>query len=532
MPARGQAAGRRERGPGLRGWISSGWLTRAQVVVDSPQQHPGGHGPRGTSLARSVRHFDPLHSPTLIAVGACIALAALSAAVLPTVPSYDPWSWIVWGREVSDPHLSFVVGGGPSWKPLPLIFTTVFGLFGGAAPTLWVITARAGGFVGLLFAWKLASRLTGGGRAGAFAGVLAVIGVVLTQDWLYYWFRGTSEPMLIGVSLWAIYSLLDGRHAQAFVVGVAASLIRPEWWPFIGLYGLWLWFKVPSVRLLVLAGWISIPVFWFVPAWIGSGDPFLAASHAAEYNGHLGSDPFRTVVGRGVNLQVLPALIFAIVAVAIGWLKDRDKVMLALGAGVAAWWVVVVGMTLDGYPGLERFFLPAAALTCVLAGVGMARLALLVGAWASAARPNAIAVAVAAVLVLVSVPFTTSRWAAARAAEPAAAQAVTTLDQLSAAVAAVGGHHGVFPCQSSFAAVNHGVQTALAWKLHVTLNRVGTAMSAPGVDFIGPHNATDGSPAAVDPRLTRVQPLAQVGPWRVVRLTDPHVPALDACVGR
>jgi hypothetical protein len=532
MPARGQAAGRRERAPGLRSWFSSGPLTRAQAVVDSPQQRPGGGEPRGASLARSLRGHDPLHSSTLIAVVACFALAALSAAVLPTVPSYDPWSWIVWGREVSDPHLSFVVGGGPSWKPLPLIFTTVFGLFGGAAPTLWVITARAGGFLGLLFAWKLAARLTGGGRAGAFAGLLAVIGVVLTRDWLYYWFRGTSEPTLIGVSLWAIYSLLDRRHAQAFLLGVAASLIRPEWWPFIGLYGLWLWFKVPRLRLLVIAGWISIPVFWFVPAWIGSGDPFLAATHAAEYNGHLGGDPLRTVISRGIDLQVLPALIFAIVAVAIGWFKDRDKVILALGGGVAAWWVVVVGMTLDGYPGLERFFLPAAALTCVLGGVGITRLALLVGGLASAPRARAVAIVVAAALVLVSIPFTTSRWAAAWAAKPAAAQAVSTLDQLSAAVAAVGGHRGVFPCKSSFAAVNHGVQTALAWKLHVTLNRVGTAMSAPGVDFIGPHNATDGAPARVDPRLTKVRTLAQVGSWRVVRLTDPHVPALDPCVGR
>ncbi len=61
----------------------------------------------------------------------------------------------------------------------------------------------------------------------------------------------------------------------------------------------------------------------------------------------------------------------------------------------------------------------------------------------------------------------------------------------------------MLPCYSSFAAVNHSVQTALAWKLHTTLERVGTSMRAPGLDFIGPHNGTDGAPAAVDPRLTR-----------------------------
>lgn len=464
----------------------------------------------------------------------CVALAVLSAAVLPTVPSYDPWSWIVWGREVSDPHLSFAVSGGPSWKPLPFIFTTVWGLFGGAAPTLWVITARAGGLLGLVAAWRLANRLVGRGRPGAFAGLLAVIGVVLTQDWFYYWFRGTSEVVLIGASLWAIDRLIDGHRTQAFLLAVAAGLIRPEWWPFIGLYALWLWFRQPELkrwpmRLLILAGLCSLPCFWFVPPWVGSGDPFLAATHAAEYNGHLGSDPLRAVIGRGIDLQVAPALIAAIAAVAIGWWRERDRLLVAMGVGIAAWWAVVIAMTLDGYPGLERFFLPAAALICVLGGVGITRISLLAGGTFKQ-HTRAVAVGVAVVLVIACVPFTTTRYAAARAAEPSASQAVSILSQLSRAVAAVGGHEGVLPCRSSFAAVNHSAQTALAWKLHSTLERVHTVMSAPGIDFIGPHNATDGAAALIDPRLTTVQTLAHVGVWTVVRLTDPRLPP-SACVG-
>ncbi len=470
----------------------------------------------------------------VIAVAACVLAAVVSAAVLPTVPSYDPWSWIVWGREVSDPHLSFLVSGGPSWKPLPFIFTTVWGLFGGAAPTLWVMTARAGGLLGLVAAWRLASRLVGGGRPGAFAGLLAVIGVLLTQDWFYYWQRGTSEVVLIGASLWAVDRLLDGHRTQAFLLAVAAGLIRPEWWPFIGLYAIWLWLRDPAfrgwrMRLLLVAGLFALPFMWFVPPWVGSGQPFLAASHAAEYNGHLGSDPFRTVVGRGIDLQVLPALLAAIIAVAVGWLRDRDSVLLAIGAGIAAWWVVVVAMTLDGYPGLERFFLPAAALTCVLGGVGIVRLAQLAGG-AVADHGPAVGVAVALVLVLICVPFTTARVSEARASWPAASQAVTILDQLTGAVAVAGGHHGVLPCKSSFVAINHSAQTALAWKLHTTLERVGTSMRAPGVDFIGPHNAADGGRAAVDPRLTHERTIGHFGVWRIVALTDPRLPS-SACVG-
>src|SRR5690348_10165935 len=147
-------------------------------AVDSPQQRPPATGSvgsgesRGASLARSVR------SPMLIGVLACVVGAALSAVILPTVPSYDPWSWIVWGHEVFDPHTSFIVNGGPSWKPLPMVFTTIYGLLGGAAPTLWVITARVGGLLALWGTWKLTHRLAGGGWLGAFAGVLAAIGIV------------------------------------------------------------------------------------------------------------------------------------------------------------------------------------------------------------------------------------------------------------------------------------------------------------------------------------------------------------------
>ena len=61
--------------------------------------------------------------------------------------------------------------------------------------------------------------------------------------------------------------------------------------------------------LLIVGGLVSIPLFWFVPPWIASGQPFLAATHAHLYNGHLGSDRFLTVVRRGANLQVTPALV-------------------------------------------------------------------------------------------------------------------------------------------------------------------------------------------------------------------------------
>jgi hypothetical protein len=187
-------------------------------------------------------------------------------------------------------------------------------------------------------------------------------------------------------------------------------------------------------------------------------------------------------------------------------------------------------MVIAGYPGLERFFLPCAAIFCALAGAGVARVALLAGGMiGSLAWSRIAALAVVGAVLAVSIPLSSSRIDTARAQKGVASRAVKILDQLSAAVSAVGGHSAVYPCRSSFAAINHGVQTALAWKLHVTLGRVGTSLRKPGVLFIGPHNTIDGAPAPISARLTGMQQLAQVGVWRVLRVTRPG--HSSRCVG-
>jgi hypothetical protein len=501
-----------------------------QVLTQTPARPPGS-APTEPSGPRYLDWRAWLRSPFLVATVASLALAAISAAVLPTVPSYDPWAWISWGREVVDPHLSFAISGGPSWKPLPFLFTTVYALFGtAAAPTLWVITARAGGLLALVAAYRLGARLVGAPRwARVAAGLIAAAGVVVSQEWFYEMFRGTSEPMLIATSLWAIDRHLDGRYGWAYVLGVATALIRPEAWPLLLVYGAWLWWREPRLRALVALGLLSIPFLWFVPPGIGSGQPFLAAVHAKQYNGQLGGHPLFTVLRRGVDVQTVPILLAALVAVGLAWFRrPRDRLILALGAGALVWWVIVVAMTLDGYPGLERFYLPAAGVTCVLAGVGVVRVAELASRGiAHGMVPVAIGVVVA--LLAISLPFTAGRINEASRQKSVAGAAVTRLDQLSAAVAAVGGHDRVFPCKSSFAAVNHGVQTALAWKLHVTLGRVGTSMRHQGVMFVGPHDTIDGIAAPIARRLTQSRLLAQVGVWRVYRVTAPG--AAQRCVG-
>src|SRR3954447_20638297 len=74
-------------------------------------------------------------------VAACLGLGLLSL-LAPTPPTYDPWAWLIWGREVL--HLDLDTHFGPSWKPLPVLLTTPFAIFGGAAAAAPAPRARPG----------------------------------------------------------------------------------------------------------------------------------------------------------------------------------------------------------------------------------------------------------------------------------------------------------------------------------------------------------------------------------------------------
>ena len=182
--------------------------------------------------------------PVLIAV--CLVVAAISL-VTPSTPTYDPWAWIMWGREIA--HLDLVTEGGPSWKPLPILFTTPFSVFGDdVAPYLWLIVARAGGLLACVMTFRVARRLIGGGWYGVLAGTFAALALFSSFKFVRDAALGNSEALLAALVLWAFERHLDGRRDHALYLAFAGALLRPEVWPFLGLYGLWLWFAEPWLR--------------------------------------------------------------------------------------------------------------------------------------------------------------------------------------------------------------------------------------------------------------------------------------------
>src|SRR3954447_23857411 len=171
---------------------------------------------------------------------AVLGLTALSF-LLPAAPTYDPWAWIIWGREIM--HLDLSTVDGPSWKPLPVLLTTPFSLFGGLAPDLWLFVARAGAIAGVVMLFRLGRRF--GGIPG---GVAAAVPYAIASWTIRNGALGNSEGLLVALALGAVERHLDGRRGTAFALAFGAALLRPEPCPFLAFYGLWLLWRGPPLR--------------------------------------------------------------------------------------------------------------------------------------------------------------------------------------------------------------------------------------------------------------------------------------------
>ena len=224
---------------------------------------------------------------------AILAAAAASPLLVRTAPGYDPWSWLLWGREVAGGTLSTVAG--PAFKPLPVAVCALLAPLGSVAPVAWVVLVRAAAGVALWSAYRLGRALTAervglvaaadaprwAGRAG---GALAAIGVALAGRFALEASRGSEAPLVIAGALGAIACWRAGRLRAALALGAACALLRVEAWPFLAVAGVVAWRREPGARVLVAALAVAIPAAWFVPEWLGSGDVLRSGARARIAN--------------------------------------------------------------------------------------------------------------------------------------------------------------------------------------------------------------------------------------------------------
>ena len=342
----------------------------------------------------------------LALAGGAVVIAALSL-LIPSTPSYDPWAWIVWGREIV--HLNLQTTGGPTWKPLPVIFTTLFAPFGRAAPDLWLVIARAGALMAVAMVFKLSVRLTrqlatrftaattGLDRVTALgpallAGLIAAIGLAFSGGFISDNALGYSEGLMTALVLIAVERHLDGKPRQAFAIGFAAALDRPEIWLFWGPYGLYLWWKDPGGRRLVIGLFVLIPVLWFLPEYWGSGHFFRGVTRAQQPRSNspaFAKCPFCTeLVDHAWPTILLRIKVVAAIAVAVagvdlwrGWRSTgtaflssawarAEAAVAVMGIAGLAWFVVIAVLTQAGFSGNNRYLVLGSALIEIAGAVG------------------------------------------------------------------------------------------------------------------------------------------------------------------
>lgn len=446
----------------------------------------------------------------LRAPAACLGLAVASLP-LPATLSYDPWAWLVWGREVA--NLELDTTGGPSWKPLPVVVTTVLSAFGDHAETLWLVAVRTVGLLTLVAAFRLAARF-----AGPAAGLLAAGFLVLTPDsgprFLRLVTEGHGAPLSAAVTLWAVERHLDGRHDHALLLAAGLALLRPEAWPFLVAYAAWFCWREPARWRFVLPFLLVVPVLWFGGDWWGSGDPWHGADAAQVASGDV-LDRLGLGLRRVANLVAIPAWVAAGAAVVTARRRD-DRLLPRLGAAATAWCMVVVAMAVAfGYAALSRFLLPGAALLCVLAGVGAVRI--VVALRRRLGGPvGATAAWVVALVALASVAPRVVAMNTLVDETEARAELGQGLDQ---AVAQAGGAEAVLACGR--VAIDPLVVPRMAWKLDVPLGRVERELEAraAGVVFARVGGDLDEEVAAEEP--SRVAVLARSESWMVYTVDCP-----------
>lgn len=449
----------------------------------------------------------------------CLAGSAILLVLLPRSLAYDPWSWLIWGREIV--HLDLDTRqAATAVKPLPILADALFALTGSAAaPVLWLLVARAAGLLAIALAFRLGRRLGGVG-----AGLIAAAVLALSDEYLGYLFmRGMSEPFAAAAVLAAVDSHLDGRRRTTVGWLVIAGLLRPEAWPFLFCYCVWLAMRGPLWRRAgVVAIGVVVPASWFLIDLAGSGklsSSAEAAKHTSQGGPLLHHYPGLATFRETWHLMSGPVVVLFLAGLAwAGYCGVRDRRLnptLWLSAGALAWAVIDAALAQGRFAtGAPRYLLPGVALAGVAIGVSVVHAAAAmrrVSTWRGAAWTAGTVTTVALVLLaLPRIDKTRQQVDEGVRIERNFAHLQTSLTH---AVALAGGRTVVLRCG---AVTTDPFQVPLvAWTLHVHVGAVGIVVQKSGTAF-----QQVGAPSLQAAADAGYQSLGTVGPsqgqWTVM----------------
>ena len=352
-----------------------------QTLDAPPTEAPGGSSPERGRRA-GVDWAELAHRYRWVLTAAGLLIVSLAIVLYARArPGYDPYGWLVWGKLTI--HLKLDTNGAPSWKPLPYLFTVPYALFGRYALWLWMVTSVAISLSGLIFAWRIAFRLTYSRPerryASYVAGLFAAAFVLAMQDpvgnfnYTHYILSAESDTMIVSLCLLAIDLHLSGRHKAAFWIWWLAALGRPEVWPFYGLAGLWLWWKVPSYRRWLYASLVLLAFLWF-------GIPGLS-SKSLLTAGNIAENSPRAIHGNKITgtidrfHELLPNTVWIAAVLTVAWAAWRRRTTILVLAGGAVLWVLIeIAFAIHGFPAVPRYMFEAGAVVGILAAIFIGRI--------------------------------------------------------------------------------------------------------------------------------------------------------------
>jgi hypothetical protein len=424
---------------------------------------PPSDGPRRSSW--------PARHPWVLV---CIGLVAISTGLVlwaRTSAGFDPYGWLVWGYQTV--HLNLNLGGAPSWKPVTYLFTVPYSLFGPSiAYWLWVITAVSVSLGAPIVAGRIVYRIVrqDSDRAwpAAAGAVFAGAGVLGIVQYLHYILSAQSDPMLVTFFLLAIDMHMCGRSRWAFTFLWLCSLGRPEAWPFLGLYTIWAWRAIPSMRIFMVVGLVLIPFFWFgIP--VISGSPWDVAGQLAQRSPReLHGDKIIGVLSRFKHLSYWPIVVAAGIGLVLAAIR-RNWTVLVIGAISAIWVLTEVAFSLHGFAAVPRYIFEAGAAMIVVAGVGVGWI---LEASRRLSRPAAYgALALVGVLVAFLVPDAVAAMRAEHKDLSHERARTDEIHRLNAALKTLGGYRFVRTCGDPTTDVEW--VSILAWYSRMNVGFVG-----------------------------------------------------------
>ena len=398
---------------------------------------------------------------TIALTSAIAGLASLLVLSEPWLP--DPNSWLVWANQIAHGHgIDFSVG--PSWKPLPVIWSIPGSWASSQAAALaWMWLVRSCAAATLLLAAVLVTP-----RFGRAAGLLSAVFPLAIGPWNEAWLGGSAEPVLTAAVLAAALAWRAERREAAIMLVAIGGLVRPEAW-LLAIALLALEARHERRRAIILAAAVVgfEALAWFIAPW-ALGGSLLQASDRAQT---ISIAAEHGLIDAG--LSQLPA-VAALLVPAGAWavVRRRDPVLIAIAIGSVAYALTVALAGIAGYSGIPRYYVPAAVGLAVLAGPGAAELIRLI--------PSPVLRPAAALLVAAAIAPGLAE--SARQAHDTVTLADTAIDNADRGVElfdSIGGPSAFEGCEP-FGANGFEVRI-LARKLELALPDVSASVTAPTV---------------------------------------------------